>query len=577
MTTNGSAAVPGAGVTVEYNVPAAMRDGTKLFADVYRPEGDGPWPVILMRLPYDKTSAENISYSDPSWYARQGYLVVVQDVRGTAASDGEFVPFKHEAEDGYDTIEWAAKLPGSSGKVGMYGFSYAGATQLLPATLRPPSLVTICPGLTASQYYDGWTYQGGALSLAFVMSWATQLAGAQARKAKDATALNTLNAAFAGVTGWHWVLPLTAYPELSRKFGHYFFDWLAHPTYDHYWRKWSIDEDYSRLTTPALHVAGWYDVFLAGTVKNFLGLQAAAGSEAARASQKLIIGPWVHMPWAPVSDSPEGVGPTVVDDWQLRWFDQFLKGVDTGAAEAPVSVFVMGAEEWRDYPSWPPPMAQRESWYLHSGGRANSRFGDGTLTQDAPGEEPGDIFTYDPAFPVASQGGHSCCFGFISPMGPADQRATEETNFVLVYTSPPLEEGIDLLGNASVTLHAATTAVDTDWTARLCHVHPDGRSINLKEGIVRARYRESLTEPSLLEPNRVYEYEIPLGPVGAHIPRGHRLRLTISSSDFPQWDRNMNTGAPPFTEDLTQAKAARQSVLHNAAHPSCLNVDVVRA
>ncbi len=576
MTTSDAVAVPGVGVSVEYNVPAAMRDGTMLYADVYRPDGAGPWPVILMRLPYDKTSAENISYTDPSWYARQGYLVVVQDVRGTAASDGEFIPFQHEAEDGYDTIEWAARLPGSNGKVGMYGFSYAGATQLLPATLRPPSLVTICPAMTASQYYDGWTYQGGALSLAFVMSWATQLAGGQARKAKDAAALNALNAAFAGITGWHWMLPLSAYPVLSEAFGSYFSDWLAHPTYDDYWRKWSIDEDYSRLTTPALHVAGWYDVFLAGSVRNFQGMQAAAGSEEARANQKLVIGPWVHMPWAPVSNSPEGVAPTVVDDWQLRWFDQFLKGVDTGAVEAPVSVFVMGAEEWRDYPTWPPPAAQRERWYLHSGGRANSRFGDGTLTQEAPGEEPADIFTYDPSFPVASQGGHSCCFGFISPMGPADQRASEETNSVLVYTSLPLAEGVDLLGDASVTLHAATTAVDTDWTARLCHVHPDGRSINLKEGIVRARYRESLTEPSLLEPNRVYEYEIPLGPVGAHIPRGHSLRLTISSSDFPQWDRNMNTGAALFTEDLTEAKAARQSVLHDAVHTSCLNVDVVR-
>src|SRR5687768_450219 len=324
-------------VTVQRNLPCRMRDGVTLYADVYRPAGQGPFPVILMRLPYDKTQAENISYSHPSWYAQRGYMVVVQDIRGYWASEGEFTPFLNEAEDGYDTIEWAARLPGANGRVGMYGFSYAGATQLLPATLRPPSLVTICPAMTASQYYDGWTYQGGALSLAFVMSWATQLAGGQARKAKDAAALNALNAAFAGITGWHWMLPLSAYPVLSGEFGSYFSDWLAHPTYDDYWRKWSIDEDYSRLTTPALHVAGWYDVFLAGTVRNFLGMQAEAGSNAARANQKLVIGPWVHMPWAPVSNSPEGVAPTVVDDWQLRWFDQFLKGVDTGAVDAPVS------------------------------------------------------------------------------------------------------------------------------------------------------------------------------------------------------------------------------------------------
>jgi len=562
-------------ITLERDVPCRMRDGVTLAADIYRPGGEGPWPVILMRLPYDKTSAENITYADPSWYARQGYMVVIQDNCGRCASDGEFVPFEREAEDGYDTIEWAAKLPGANGKVGMYGFSYAGATQLLPATLQPPSLTALCPAMTASQYYEGWSYNQGALALAFTMSWATQLASGDARRAKDAAALGQLDMAFAGIHGWHWMLPLSAYPPLQGDYGGYFFDWLRHPTYDDYWRRWSIDEDYSRITTPAMHVAGWYDVFLSGSVKNFRGLRDGAGTEEARAGQKLVIGPWLHMPWAPVSDSSDGVEPTVVDDLQVRWFDRFLKGEETGVMDAPVSLYIMGANEWRDYPDWPPPASRPERWYLHSAGRANSRFGDGSLSREAPGEEPPDYYTYDPAYPNQSSGGHSCCFSFVSPMGPVDQRATESLNSILVYTSEPLPEALELIGDVSVTLFAATSAVDTDWTARLCEVFPDGRSINLQEGIVRARYRDSLTEPSLLEPDRVYLYEISLGPVGVRIAAGNRLRVAIASSDFPQWDRNLNTGGPLFGEGLIEAVVARQTVLHDSEHASYVTLPVV--
>ena len=293
-------------VTMQRNVPCRMRDGVTLYADVYRPAGEGPFPVILMRLPYDKTQAENITYSHPSWYAQRGYMVVVQDVRGYWASEGEFTPFLNEAEDGYDTIEWAARLPGANGRVGMYGFSYAGATQLMPATLRPPSLVTVCPALTASQYYEGWTYNQGALALAFAMSWAVNLAGMEARRAKDDEAMASLQAAYANSQGWNWYLPLAEFPPLTGKYGSYFFDWLAHPTYDDYWRRWSIDEDYSRLTIPALHIAGWYDIFLSGSVKNFVGMRTGGGSDAARAGQKLIVGPWTHMPWAPASLTSEG-------------------------------------------------------------------------------------------------------------------------------------------------------------------------------------------------------------------------------------------------------------------------------
>ncbi|MBA2597055.1 MAG: CocE/NonD family hydrolase [Chloroflexia bacterium] len=565
------------GVAVERDVPCRMRDGAMLFADIYRPAGEGPFPVILMRLPYDKTQAENISYSHPSWYARHGYLVVVQDVRGCNTSEGGFTPFQHEAEDGYDAIEWAARLPGANGRVGMYGFSYAGATQLLPATLRPPSLVTICPAMTASQYYEGWTYNQGALALAFTMSWAVDLASREARKARDDRAVGELSAAYASMQGWNWFLPLASFPPLTGVYGHYFQEWLAHPTYDDYWRRWSIDEDYTRLIVPALHVGGWYDIFLSGTMKNFTGMRGGAGTDAARAAQKLLIGPWTHMPWAPASMSSESVEPTIVDDMQLRWFDQMLKGEETGVLDSPVSLFVMGAEEWRDFPDWPPPGSEATRWFLHSDGRANSRFGDGRLSRKTPSDEPPDVFTTDPLYPAPRVGGHSCCLDFVAPMGPADQSAAEIFNAILVYTSEPLELPLELIGDVSVTLYAATTTRDTDWTARLCEVFPDGRSVNLQEGIVRARYRESLAEPTLLDPDTVYRYDMLLGPVGVCIAAGNRLRLSVSGSDFPQWDRNLNTGGALFQEGATASVVATQTVLHDGNHPSHVTLPVVTA
>ena len=260
-------------VAVEREVACRMSDGVTLFADIYRPVGDGPCPVILMRLPYDKTQAENVAYAHPAWYARRGYIVVVQDVRGTGSSEGVFYPFRDEAQDGYDTIVWVSQLPGADGRVGTYGFSYAGATQLLPATLRPPGLTAICPGLTGSQYYEGWTYNQGALALAFAASWATNLGQIVARHRRDDAAITAHGSAFVGAPGWYGTLPLASYPPLMTDDTPFFRDWLSHPTYDDYWRRWSIDEDYGRIAVPALHIGGWYDVFLSGTVKNFVGLR----------------------------------------------------------------------------------------------------------------------------------------------------------------------------------------------------------------------------------------------------------------------------------------------------------------
>lgn len=553
------------GVTVERDVPARLRDGVTLRADVYRPSGDGPWPVLLMRNPYDKTYAQGGSgYAHPSWWARHGWVVVVQDCRGRFRSEGVFYPFANEARDGYDSVEWAARLPGADGRVAMYGFSYPGAVQLLAAAERPPSLAAICPGMTAGQFYEGWTYEGGALNLAFAASWAAGLAAYTAHTAGDGPEISRLEAV-AGSTDWFSHLPLREPPGLSRDDAPYYFDWLEHPGYDDYWRATAVDEDYSRIQVPGLHVGGWYDIFVAGTVRNFRGL---AGR------QKLLIGPWQHGPWEPLLGAGVDAGPQAVNDWQLRFLDEVVKNRPSGVLDAPATVYVLGAG-WRDLDGWPPSGSRPVEWFLHSGGRANSRYGDGALSPEPPGDEPPDVFVYDPLAPVASAGGRSCCDDALTPMGPRSQHGSERWGDTLVYTSAPLADDVDLVGDVAVTLHAASTAVDTDFTAKLCRVDPDGESVNLAQGIVRARYRRSRSAPEPLTPGRVEEYRISLGPVGARVPAGYRLRLDISSSDFPHWDRNLNTGGPLGKEGPERAVVATQTVLHDGARPSRVTLPVV--
>jgi putative CocE/NonD family hydrolase len=562
-------------LTIETDVPCRVQDGTTLRADVYRPRGEGPFPVILMRTPYSKTHAQaNSGPAHPAWFARHGYMVVVQDCRGRWASEGDYYPFRDEAADGYDTVEWAASLDGSNGKVGMYGFSYPGATQLLAATKRPPHLATICPGFTTSQYYEEWTYNQGAFCVAFMTFWANFLALDTLRRDGRNEAFDRLRRQILVSEPWNWQVPLMDYEPL-REAGaaDYFFDWLEHSSYDDYWRQWSIDEDYSRIEVPALHFGGWYDLFVNGTVRNFTGLRREAASETARAGQKLLIGPWTHSPWYPLPGAGS-VGATQIDDWLLRWFDQFLKDRDTGVLDAAATVFVLG-RGWQDFDAWPPSSVEHVDWFLHSDGRANSAFGDGRLSSEAPTEEPPDVYTYDPDLPNVSVGGHSCCPESNSPIGPKCQAETESAATVLVYTSEPLEDDLDLVGDVSMTLYAATTAVDTDFTARLCIVDEGGCSKNLQEGIVRARFRESLHEPSLVTPGEVYEYRIHLGPVGVRIARGQRLRVHVSSSDFPLWDRNFNTGESPAKVRPVDAVVATQVVLHNRSYPSRITLPVL--
>jgi uncharacterized protein len=451
---------------------------------------------------------------------------------------------------------------------------------LQAALKRPPSLRTICPGFTGSQYYEGWAYNGGTFALAFNASWATNLAMDDARRRGDDAATQSLLAAFLGAPGYYGHLPLKEYPPLvGSGLGRYFFDWIDHPSYDDYWRRWSIDEDYSRIDVPALHTSGWYDVFVGGALKNFQGLRREAASKASSSAQKLLVGPWYHLPWSRLTGAADfgQRARNIVDDWHLRWFEQFLRDEDTGVLGSAVTIFLMGQNRWIDETSWPPEGTEQLDYYLRGGGAANSINGDGRLIVEPPARERPDVYTYDPLFSVPSAGGHSGFVPVVAPMGPADQAGVEILNGVLVYTSAPLEEDLTVIGPVSVIVYAATSAPDTDFTSKLCVVSPEGRSTNIQEGIIRARYRQSSTDPRPIMPDEVYEYRIDLGPTAYVFEAGHCVRVQVSSSDFPQWDRNLNTGGPLGIESVTQARVATQTVLHDADHPSRLTLPVVGA
>ena len=571
---------------VETNVAATMRDGTTLYADVYRPDGPGTFPTLLQRTPYDKSAALASQMLDPMKAAKAGFALVIQDTRGRFTSGGEFYCFADDINDGYDTVEWAASQPWSSGKVGMIGASYVGATQWLCATTRPPHLVAIAPNVTASNYHNGWTYQGGAFELGFNASWTLlQLTLAnfkthsgvksipQARQGDLVKSVDEMTDAFLH-------LPLKDMPHLKGGLADYYFDWLEHPSFDDYWKNLCIEDQHSNINTPALNIGGWYDIFLGGTIRNYLGMRKNAATEEARSGQKLIIGPWQHSSRGGSMAGSHYFGVAAdamalgLDEIHLRWFQQWLKGEDTGMLEEPpVKIFVMGDDVWRNENEWPLARAQNTNYYLHSGGNANTLRGDGELSPVPPSDESPDVYLYNPANPVPTRGGQLCCNPYFATSGSFDQNEIEERSDVLVYSTPVLERDVEVTGPITVTLWAATSVTDTDFTAKLVDVCEDGCARNLTDGIIRARYRESMSSPSLLEPGRAYCYTIDLWATSNVFKAGHKIRLEVSSSNFPRFDRNTNTGGVIAAD--TELKPAIQTILHDAAHPSHVTLPIV--
>jgi hypothetical protein len=569
--------------TVAYDVPVPLRDGTELLADLYLPEGLGPWPALLQRTPYDKAGSTAVhAMLNTRRAVRAGYAVVIQDVRGRYQSPGDFEPFANESRDGYDTVEWVAAQPWCNGRVGMWGNSYVGATQWLAAIARPPHLAAIAPTVTAADYHEGWTYQGGAFELGFSGTWGAALALAQLARAAgwqtDDPAVQRQLDALDGLGGGLWTLPLDDVPGLADLPAYR--DWLAHPDLDDYWRRWRIADHYGQLDLPAFHTGGWYDIFLGGTLHNYTGMRQGAASERARAAQRLVVGPWHHfLPF----DNKVGEwnfgqrAAASVLDWDglvLRWFDWILKGEANGADdEPPVRLFVMGEGRWRQEEEWPLRRAVPTPYYLRSGGRATSLSGDGWLSPVPPAEEPPDHYVYNPRDPVPTRGGGLCCSLVHAPGGVFDQRAIEARPDVLVYTTPPLERAVETIGPVTVTLYAATSAVDTDWTAKLVDVHPNGYARNLTDGILRARYRHGPERPAPLTPGAVEQYTVDLWATANVFLPGHRIRVEISSSNFPRFDRNPNTGRP--AADDSDLQAALQTVFHDPDRPSHILLPVV--
>jgi putative CocE/NonD family hydrolase len=576
-------------IVVQKNIAVPMRDGVSLATDVYRPAGGGPWPALIARLPYSKELLATLVLlmPDPLRLAQAGYAVVIQDCRGCYCSEGQPTPFVYEADDGTDTIVWAAAQPWSSGAVGMVGGSYLGVVQWLAAAEGPPALRAIAPYITSDQLYAPWTYQGGAFQLGFCLFWALgsfaipELHRRLATRAATMAEVGAAMRALGNITALWERLPLLAAPELDSA-APFYRDWLSHPCDDPYWQALAVGPLLEQIRIPTLNIGGWYDPFLAGTLSSYQGMRNRGGSPEARRPH-LIVGPWSHGVWHGVFPERDFGLLASTDAFdltgaQLRWFDTWLKGEEHGLDdEPPVKLFVMGADQWREEEDWPLPDTQYRKLYLRGGGRANTLHGDGALAWEPPDDEPPDYYAYDPHNPTPTCGGATLLPGALAAVnaGPRDQRGVEARADVLVYTTPPLAHDLEVTGPIHLVLFASSSARDTDFTGKLVDVFPDGRALLLTDGILRARYRRSCTQPEPLEPGKVYALPIDLVATANVFRAGHRIRLEVSSSNFPRFDRNTNTGGCIAQEAEADLVDATNRVFHDQSRPSHLILPII--
>jgi len=523
-----------------------MRDGVKLSANVYLPlNGPARLPTILERTPYGKgadIAANHLALVE------HGYAVVVQDVRGRYDSQGAFDPLRQEGPDGYDTIEWIARQPWSDGKVGMIGGSYRGIVQWKAALTGNPHLKAIFPIVSGSdEYLDRFYSPGGAMKLGHRLGWMSEnLQAPGFRPDFDKFVLHLpLRTADIAATGWT--------TQLWR-------DVTAHPLYDSFWRNLSVIAHIDRVKIPVFAIGGWYDNFAESDLAAYNALRRTSSTN------RVLIGPWPHnmsVGFKGVDFGPEASAP--IRNLQFEWFDQWLKGKDTPVvSQPPVKMFVMGANRWREDREWPPKDARPRHLYLES---------NGVLADRAAAHDPQDRFTFDPRNPVPTRGGAVCCNSKLFPWGPFDQRPIEQRPDVLIYSTQPLKQDTEVTGPVNVVLYVATTAKDTDFTAKLVDVFPDGYARNLTDGLLRLRYRNSLERAELATPGEIYRVTIDAGVTSNVFLKGHRIRVEVSSSNFPRFDRNPNTGGP--IADETHLVKASQTVYHDKEHPSQVVLMVV--
>ena len=566
------------GIVIEKDLEVLTRDGVVLATDVYRPAGTGSWPTLVLRTPYGKERIEQLNTSfDVLRGVRAGYAVVTQDVRGRYASSGRFEPFTFERSDGVDAIDWAAAQEWSDGTIGLIGASYFGVTQWTAATAGQTAVRAMAPMITTDQYFNGWAYQDGAFQLGFNLFWAAgslamgELLRGVADGRFEAARLGEHVRLVDDMASVYERFPISAQPELD-DLAPYYAEWLRHPSYDDFWKATAPKESYAQICAPALNIGGWYDLFLKGTLANYAGMKAGGGTPQARDRQRLVIGPWAH--GTHDGTFPErsfgllsGYNGIDMTGLQLRWFDWLLKGEDGRVEELkPVQVFVMGSNTWREADEWPLPETSYVDYFLRSGGSANTSRGDGVLSIRKPLDEPDDIFTSDPADPVPTVGGATLMPGapVSANAGPRDQSEVEQREDVLCYTTEELTAPVEVIGPVLLKLCFSSSAPDTDLTAKLVDVFPDGRAFNVAEGILRARYRDSQSDPSLLVPGEVYEVEIDLVATACLFDVGHRIRLEIAGSNFPRFDRNSNSGGSIYNESWSDVQIARNRVLHRS-------------
>lgn len=550
-----------------------MRDGVILYADMYMPAEPGKYPTIITRSPYG-SQREGVHHQTMTKFAQRGYVVIVQDVRGRYESDGKWEPFRDEANDGYDTIEWAAAQDFSNGKVGTQGGSYLGHNQWQAASLAPPHLTAAFPALASTNIYANWLTMGGAYRLSFNYGWGV------ARMPNRIMLPQT----------WHTesfmpeevryenVLMHLPLKDMDMKGAgsvvQHYRDWIKHESYDEYWKSISDEERFNKIKVPTYTSGGWFDIFVMGTINGYVGMKNKGATPEARAGARMIIGPWGHGP----SQSFGGVDFTpaaYVDQFEteLGFFDYHLKGIKNGLdKEKPVKLFYMGINKWRGETDWPIPGTKYQELYLGANGTANSVRGGGKLSFTKPEKAGTDTYRYDPQSPVPTMGGNNCC-GTPTAAGPRDQRTLEQREDVLVYTSEFLEKPLTIAGPVKMKLHAATDGPDTDWMIKLVDVYPSGFAMPVSEGIIRAKFREGLDKIKLLTPDQVYEYEIEMTGTANVFQPGHRIRVDITSSNFPQFDRNPNTGEPLGSS--TKTHIAQQTIHHGGPKVSRIVLPVV--
>lgn len=589
-------------VRKERSVMIPMRDGAKQSANIYLPVNAGKkLPVILMRTPYGKDVKIKPYEERYKFLAEQGFVFVISDVRGRHESQGEFMPQLGDVDDGYDTIQWLSRQPWSNGKVGMIGCSYMGDVQILVAQSRPPALKALLPqaagssiGSAGGQYKYFAARRGGAIVFAQNIGWfysngAKVFYGPSRELNRDEFLANV---AFFK-TGP--ALPEPNFPALWRHLPindimHFakvppndFNDLATRRLDDPWWDQFHYMDDDYQADVPALHMNSWHDFGARETIYEFEVMNKTSASKTARDNQFLLMSPTAHCR-SEASTSATVVGERDMGDarfdyWTIyaKWFDYWLRGNKNDAIKnlPKVTYYLMGKNEWKTANAWPIPGTVATKFYLHSNGRANSRYGDGVLSTEPPTDQPADTYTYDPGNPMPTKGGPMCCTGVEPSAGSFDQREIEMRNDVLVYTSEPLIEGIEVTGAIDVVLYVSSDAKDTDFVVKLVDVYPDGRAYNLTEGILRARYREGQTKQAFMEPGNIYEVKVDANATSNYFAPGHRLRLEVSSSNFPLYDRNLNTGGNNYDE--TAWVVARNSVHHTKIHASHVILPVVMA